>query len=1217
MDTHEDEELKPGDKIAEREQRKMEASSSLRSREYEQAGQRASDDQIIAAMEDGFKTDSRDDQLKSSDASWKNNTSSPSDRPVPRRQKMMSFVRSKKGASIGIGGGLLGLIIGVGSFLSVSLLPLQFIETLMNHNDSDGRTSSVFYKKMLRYRLDGKADKICAKAPRGKACTAKTFGPEEQKRYKQNGFDLKGKEVNGRLLVTEIETPPDEKGKRYTVKTAKELESRMNKSSKIRSAVSVSSGDRYSSFGSRFRANVAKFGINFKRTKVSGDTKEERLKSFRDQAGIKEGKAQAADFKAKNAKAIKSRFSAGKGLSATSGACLTYGAARATLAGVKIYNGIEYAKFFVEIAKPASQIKESGIDSEAIDSQTAEFVGDLLTSAAITGANKGLTATDSQGYRAAAYGDRGTLQDFTSNMLLGASPALISLDKTINFFQGKIGKKNIRAACGIAEDPLLGAGLIAVACGSQAGVGAAAGSVIPGAGTAVGAIGASIRCLGQQAILLFIQSYVVGKAIETATNTAIDALTNSNLTSDLVGTEVGDASAIGANLLFNSKASATGGFAGTDEGVRQFAAATDSVKQEYIANQQYDAKSTPFDIYNQYSFLGSVVRNSGIIESGIKPTTILPFITQAFIPSAQADSTPYTSTEGFSPEYCRTQEQKDLKISCDRVGNTRAVMSTRALNLEVEEVYTYMQANNQADAVDGDGSTVPGSDFEKWTKYCAERGMAAIGETEESLTSDDYYWANGANCTYGDAPDSDNDNITDEQRDYFSAYQKFITQEEDLEDVLDENDTFSDVENTGAGTTFTIGTYNQKKSLSADAHRSAAAQIVDKKMDIVGTQETGSEKYSRYRTYLTSAENNYGVFPAKASNSRTCASYQAIFYNKDRFELVKSESETFDIPRYPDPAATCNDGDNTRATNSTPPKVWTRIPIAVLKDAENGQKIIVVNTHNVANVEGAAGTAPARSRYISAKIYVEQVKRLRKENPGIPIFLTGDFNEGTGVRESRNVTLDGDYKNLLYCMFAENGLMKAVGYPTKCPDGGSPVDFIYTSPEVKTEDLKIIPRGVARSDHDVPYVKVTVPGTGSATGGAVQGDDYANGGCQSLLSSFSCTNQCVAFIKFRLVKHGVIKEQSLGNGRYVVGNLGRLGLETGKTPRVNSVFSTSATSTPQYGHTGMVSKVNADGSIVVEEYNFLNPLAYGTRTVSKQEYTSKNYTFAYTGDKYK
>ncbi len=433
----------------------------------------------------------------------------------------------------------------------------------------------------------------------------------------------------------------------------------------------------------------------------------------------------------------------------------------------------------------------------------------------------------------------------------------------------------------------------------------------------------------------------------------------------------------------------------------------------------------------------------------------------------------------------------------------------------------------------------------------------------------------------------------------------------------------------GAGSTFVIGTYNQKRSLSESAHSSAAKNIVDNNMDVVGTQETSNPKYSRYRAYLGSK--NYGVYPTSAGSNQTCSNAQAIFFNKTKFKLLKGEY--FEIPRYPDPATDCGNGEKTTASHSVPdlPKVWSHMPIVWLQDAGTGQTVIVMNAHNVANVQGAAGTKPSKSRFESNKIFVQQVERLKSENPGIPIFFTGDFNEGTNVRTSNNVTHMGQQGNLLFCMFAENGLMKSAAGPAmKCDPKYSigTVDYIYVTPEVTVDWTKEIASGGSGSgppsytDHPVRYAQMTVPGSGGSTpGGSIAGDDY-KGECNNYIGAGDCTGECAGFVKFRLVKHGVINlsqiPDGIGNGGQVTATLKGLGFTVNGTPAVNSVMSLKNGS---WGHTAMVSKVNADGSIVVEEYNWAVENGYGTRTIPKstldRQIALGDLSFAHTETKYK
>jgi len=144
-------------------------------------------------------------------------------------------------------------------------------------------------------------------------------------------------------------------------------------------------------------------------------------------------------------------------------------------------------------------------------------------------------------------------------------------------------------------------------------------------------------------------------------------------------------------------------------------------------------------------------------------------------------------------------------------------------------------------------------------------------------------------------------------------------------------------------------------------------------------------------------------------------------------------------------------------------------------------------------------------------------------------------------------------------------------------------------------------------------------------GGSIAGDDYKTE-CDGYHSKYGdalkCNGQCVQFVKFRLVKHGVLpKPVSLGaGGKDVVGALGGLGYKVDTTPAVHSVMSVpkgGVIDGVSYGHTAMVSKVNADGSIVVEEYNYTNSLQYDTRVITAAQIKADGITFAHTEVDYK
>ena len=290
-------------------------------------------------------------------------------------------------------------------------------------------------------------------------------------------------------------------------------------------------------------------------------------------------------------------------------------------------------------------------------------------------------------------------------------------------------------------------------------------------------------------------------------------------------------------------------------------------------------------------------------------------------------------------------------------------------------------------------------------------------------------------------------------------------------------------ESTGAGTSFVMGTYNQPTRGDTGA---AAQKILGEKMDIIGMQEIGEANYFPLKSEL--GKNGYKVYPdvqRGESKSNFCTRGRSIFYQSSKFKVIKSE--VYDVPsynhktEYQEARACGNEGERTKGGGrANQPIVW-------FQDVSTGQTIIVMNTHNLASCCGAEN-APQK-RYESAKIYVEKVRSLKASNPGVPIFFSGDFNEGTGVRRTKNVTYQFNQNNLLYCMFKQNGLMSMVigGRQQPCAtdhEGYQGVDYIYATPGVKVEWAKEFrDPSTNSSPHMVHYGKLVVPGSGGAQSG--------------------------------------------------------------------------------------------------------------------------------------
>lgn len=286
---------------------------------------------------------------------------------------------------------------------------------------------------------------------------------------------------------------------------------------------------------------------------------------------------------------------------------------------------------------------------------------------------------------------------------------------------------------------------------------------------------------------------------------------------------------------------------------------------------------------------------------------------------------------------------------------------------------------------------------------------------------------------------------------------------------------------TGAGSEFRIATYNITVKQQFANYPAVVNNIKQKyQLDVVGTQELESDNYRIIQREMTQ-DGTFGIYPDKKPGEaivRHGLNARAILYRTDRFVLDESRSRFFRYPRYPEDGATKSGTEEILAGQAN-------APVAFLTDKVTGQEVIVIGFHSAAFKENA------ERRYRANLILVEQVKQLQTDYPGVPIFLTGDFNEGTGVRgpgDGANYTYQQRSENLLYCMFAANKLMfsteaESRGQATNCPNsqiGG--VDYIYASQgvQVASQSFTEIPRGVSGSDHPAKFVDVVVPGVVAA-----------------------------------------------------------------------------------------------------------------------------------------
>lgn len=730
---------------------------------------------------------------------------------------------------------------------------------------------------------------------------------------------------------------------------------------------------------------------------------------------------------------------------ALTSACTVRAAGKAVAAAAKIQRAAQVAAAAVFIFKVADTIKAGKATPEL-----AEYTGNRLGSTdtdrtivsedsklgsdgkpeEIDNPDYGKSAYDAQAVKAGMYNDAPQLSARSASYAVGGG-LVGSLSSVMNKADNMLGgKKAADDSCEVLTNPWFQGGSFVI--------GLAAGVVSLGTFTAISA-GASIAISMAMPILeSYLADMVAGKVVSSSTN----------------GVDLGNAIFSGAGVLMGGMAMARGMKPANKSDLQAYTAHVRSVESEYIAMETEEAKDTPLDVMNQYSFLGQAARSFLPVsrQTGSVSIASLGAIystsAQSFIPKAAA-------VGDFNPkrfEQCPDDAYATIGIDADVMCNVRYVLSDEELGMNVEEVYAYMDENG---LVTEDGE--PQGDYADWVKQCTER-ESGWGETNSENGEED-----GAVCLQ-----------TDKRTSIFRVY----TMDRSIGDGMDNGtaDVNQGSAEAGAGSKFRIASYNQPARGDSNV---AAKAIIDNDFDIVGMQEIVRDNYANLKNKLGE---NYSVFPDVAKNvpATGCATDQSIFYNKNKFRLVSSE--TFGFPRYEHYRATdCGNGESKKQGEAN-------APVILLEDTRPEyaeQQFYVINIHNVANVQSAK--EPSKNRYLAAQIFINKIKQLKQSNPDIPIFMTGDFNEGHIVRAAGmgNVTYNyqepASYKYLFYCMAMDSKLLLAVNKPnTPCRQEKArktPVDFIYYSPEVTVDkDGSFKDQSTNDAPHEVPWADVTIPG---------------------------------------------------------------------------------------------------------------------------------------------
>ncbi len=659
--------------------------------------------------------------------------------------------------TIVLGGGL-----GFSTLLSPGLLLVQMKEVMVNKFNSQLASMDVRSTKILTSKM-GTTSGLC-NSKISIRCKYSSMSDKQVSKFEKAGIKVNSEKTT--LLGRSKPTSFDFNGENIK---PNEFNTKLASSAEFRSAVKQAYNPKFAGFAdSIWNKAATKLGISKKGANLDGTTDDQKLKSLQEdtknpanntrtppaidknstkpdgssytpeEIAAANQAADAANGIADGASGVESTATKA-GTSILSGAetvgsvikvtgiadsaCTAYGAVQAVGYAAKMVRAVQLARYAMVFLNVADQIKAGTAKPEDVS-----YLGKTLTT---TVAAKGTTpevksATDSFGYKFAAYGDRGAMSLSATQFLAGGglTGKLIGVSALINStLHG-----TPRTTCGTLKNPFVaGASFIA----------GIALMFVPGANFALSAKdvaqGLLIAALSvaSAALPAMLQDIVAGVMVDKTT----------------VGEASGDAIASGASGLMGTTANTGGNAPLTPTQAVAYNNLSTNVAAQYAQEDQL--AYSPFDVTNSNTFMGKVALQllpytskmsslSGIFSSVASLTTgALGSIT-----SQNAKATDNIANYQMCQDFDYNDLKGDgsnVKVATDPYCNITYGIPPEALNADPIAVVDAL--GTEIDPVTGDPA--PGSQYEAFVTECINRNRP-LGDTGPDLKEPD-----GSKCLFG------------------------------------------------------------------------------------------------------------------------------------------------------------------------------------------------------------------------------------------------------------------------------------------------------------------------------------------------------------------------------------------------------------------------------------------------------------------------------------
>ena len=693
---------------------------------------------------------------------WVNKTTAPSQLPVSLKGKM-----KKKGplglviAALGIGG------FGFSALMTPALSIVHMKETLSGKfNDQlaalDIRSNKALAKKLGKNTTTGFCSKITLR------CKYQTMSKRMVKKLEKEGFLLEGskKKFGGRIRPTGLTID----NRTYS---PSELNRELRKNPKLRANFNRVYNPKFMAFSDKVSNKVnTKLGISKKNTLKGATTKEGLTKKLRsrlsgeaaiktniktvtdpdtqkttyvDERGNPLSDAEAkkhvagleslesetklrAELKGTGKTMAKSAIKGAAlvtslGAGAVDSLCTGYRLIRVVGFAAKYLGALQLIRYSHTFMNTADAIKAGDATPEQV-----AFVGDIITS---TNA-EGKSATDSYGYKYAAYGDTAGMPSVDGLENLEGGKAEVA-DETVRYVNGQLVSDNVMTSLISNTGSSPGTDSADDFCGFvKSGWGQATvfGAAIAGAVVAAFTTGLSV---GWGAAAQIGAMASVNVAVAMLTPKLIDMASGTLVTGSENGNEAGNAITSGMGA-YNAQVSQGRGLAALNkQDAIAYQNMTNEATSHYAAAERTEL--SPLDPTSKHTFVGSIVsklspyKNKISTVSGSVTGTI--GLVKGSLSTIISPKAGAATANDFSQ--CSDAEYTALNLAADPFCNLRYGFSAASLNIDPLDVLDYMETGQYIDPMTGDpSSTDAGKEYAKYIKNCIERESSIGGYTEQN-----------------------------------------------------------------------------------------------------------------------------------------------------------------------------------------------------------------------------------------------------------------------------------------------------------------------------------------------------------------------------------------------------------------------------------------------------------------------------------------------------